>query len=279
MADKLDDAEKFDFAAHRKSAAVQYAKIRPHYKQFAIAAKRILADTLSNEHVKYHSIESRAKEVDSFGKKAAKPSEFDPTNPKYPNPLKDITDMAGIRVITFLPRTVNEVCEYIEQEFAILEKIDKSAELLDEGKFGYQSIHFLVKMHPSRAGLAEYQSFRDLVLEIQVRTILQHAWAEMEHDIQYKSTIVIPTLIKRRFIALAGLLEIADREFQTLQDENERIRQRKESEIESYIASLRKAFDDGDPSVKEYAIEALKDLSLWLQSEKISGKRDLEDQK
>jgi len=50
MADKLDDAEKFDFAAHRKSAAVQYAKIRPHYKQFAIAAKRILADTLSNEH-------------------------------------------------------------------------------------------------------------------------------------------------------------------------------------------------------------------------------------
>jgi len=187
--------------------------------------------------------------------------------------------MAGIRVITFLPRTVNEVCEYIEQEFAILEKIDKSAELLDEGKFGYQSIHFLVKMHPSRAGLAEYQSFRDLVLEIQVRTILQHAWAEMEHDIQYKSTIVIPTLIKRRFIALAGLLEIADREFQTLQDENERIRQRKESEIESYIASLRKAFDDGDPSVKEYAIEALKDLSLWLQSEKICGKRDLEDQK
>ena len=67
--------------------------------------------------------------------------------------------------------------------------------------------------------------------------------------------------------------------FQTLQDENERIRQRKESEIESYIASLRKAFTDGDPSVKEYAIEALKDLSLWLQSEKISGKRDLEDQK
>jgi hypothetical protein len=131
------------------------------------------------------------------------------------------------------------------------------------------------KMNTTRSGLAEYQSYKDLKLEVQVRTILQHAWAEMEHDIQYKSPNAIPTLIKRRFIALAGLLEIADREFQTLQDENER----HESNIENYIASLRKAYDEGDTSAKEYAIEALKDLSLLLESEKMSEKRDLGDQK
>jgi hypothetical protein len=60
--------------------------------------------------------------------------------------------------------------------------------------------------------------------EVQVRTILQHAWAEIEHDIQYKSSAAIPTEIHRRFTALAGLLEIADREFQTIQDDDKRLR-------------------------------------------------------
>jgi len=107
-----------------------------------------------------------------------------------------------------------------------------------------------------------------------VRTVLQHAWAEMEHDIQYKSPNAIPTLIKRRFIALAGLLEIADREFQTLQDENERHK----SNIENHIASLRKAYDEGDASAKEYAIEVLKDLSLLIESEINERKAEFGDQ-
>ena len=54
---------------------------------------------------------------------------------------------------------------------------------------------------------------------------MQHAWAEIEHDIQYKSTSVIPLEIRRRFIALAGILEVADREFQAVQDEDNRLRQ------------------------------------------------------
>ena len=73
--------------------------------------------------------------------------------------------------------------------------------------------------------LPEYARYDGLKAEIQVRTILQHAWAEIEHDIQYKSVEVIPTPIRRRFMALAGLLEIADREFQTIQNEDEQIRQ------------------------------------------------------
>jgi len=274
MANRMIKDEEFDFAAHGRSAAAEYAKIRPLYEQFAMAAKRILDDALINGNIKYNSIDVRAKDVDSFGIKAAKPSELDPKKPKYPNPMKDIADMAGIRVITFLPRTVNKVCECIEREFTVLKKDDKTLELIDEGKFGYQSIHYDLKMLPSRSGLAEYQSYKDLKLEVQVRTVLQHAWAEMEHDIQYKSPNAIPTLIKRRFIALAGLLEIADREFQTLQDENERHK----SNIENHIASLRKAYDEGDASAKEYAIEVLKDLSLLIESEINERKAEFGDQ-
>jgi len=64
-----------------------------------------------------------------------------------------------------------------------------------------------------------------MLAEIQVRTILQHAWAEIEHDIQYKSVETILTPVRRRFMSLAGLLEIADREFQAIQKEDESLRQ------------------------------------------------------
>lgn len=77
---------------------------------------------------------------------------------------------------------------------------------------------------PNRTALPEYARYRGLVGEIQLRTVLQHAWAEIEHDIQYKSVETIPAPVRRRFMALAGPLEIADREFQAVQLEDETLR-------------------------------------------------------
>lgn len=226
MNDGLPSAKDFDFDAHVLIAVEEFRKLRPTYEHLAEVAKHVLHETLGVADIRFHSIEARAKSLESFSKKAAKPSEVDPSKPKYRDPLTEINDLTGVRVITFLPRTVEQVCVIVEREFTVSEKTDKSAELIDEGKLGYQSIHFLVQMHPNRTRLAEYQRYKGLMFEIQVRTLLQHAWAEMEHDIQYKSAVVIPTVIKRKLIALAGMLEIADREFQTLQDEDERLRQK-----------------------------------------------------
>jgi putative GTP pyrophosphokinase len=104
-----------------------------------------------------------------------------------------------------------------------LEQSDKGRELIEKERFGYQSIHYLVRIKPDRARLAEYERYRGAVAEIQVRTILQHAWAEIEHDIQYKSTTAIPEEIRRRFMALAGMLEVADREFEAIQGADKQI--------------------------------------------------------
>lgn len=52
--------------------------------------------------------------------------------------------------------------------------------------------------------------------EIQIRSVLQHAWAEIEHDIGYKSEITIPKEMRRSFSRIAGLLEIADKEFDSI---------------------------------------------------------------
>jgi hypothetical protein len=112
----------------------------------------------------------------------------------------------------------------LADEFEVIERSDKSEILLDEDRFGYQSVHYLVRIGARRCSFAEYARFDGASAEIQVRTILQHAWAEIEHDIQYKSSAAIPTAIHRRFTSLAGLLEMADREFQAIQDEDRRLR-------------------------------------------------------
>jgi putative GTP pyrophosphokinase len=128
-----------------------------------------------------------------------------------------------VRIITQILGTLVEIDELLHSEFEIIEQSDKGRELIEKERFGYQSIHYLVRISPERTRLAEYERYRGAVTEIQVRTILQHAWAEIEHDIQYKSTTTIPEEIRRRFMALAGMLEVADREFQAIQGADNKI--------------------------------------------------------
>ena len=221
----------FDFAAHEEKAVAEYRERQLFYQSQATAIKRILEEALKRKDIQVHSVQARAKEPSSFGKKASQSSETDPAKPKYPRPLEEITDLAGVRVITYFPGTVEEIKQIIKHEFQIMELSDKGAELIEEDRFGYQSIHCLVKFELQRSSLPEYAPFADSVAEIQVRTILQHAWAEIEHDIQYKSAPVIPAEIRRRFMALAGMLELADREFQAIQNADKELTREARSRV------------------------------------------------
>lgn len=229
-----DEAKEapFDFERHRRTAVEEYLRVRPRYEAFARAARVILVQALSAKDIAVNSIEARAKEPESFGKKAEAPSENDAGSPKYWNPMDDITDLAGVRVITFFPSTVENVGACIKEEFEVLEHTDLRQKRLQEERFGYQSEHYLVRLNSKRSTLPEYKAHLDLIAEIQVRTILQHAWAEIEHDIQYKSSVTTPESIIRRFMALAGLLEIADREFQAIQNEDESLKQKARTSVE-----------------------------------------------
>jgi putative GTP pyrophosphokinase len=186
--------------------------------------ENILREAIESRGLKVNVIQSRAKEEESFGKKAATPSAQNPGEPKYKDPMSEITDLAGVRVITFFPSTVNEVCDLVQQEFDVIERVDHTASAEREERLGYLSIHCLIRLAPNRSRLSEYRKFVGLAAEIQIRTVLQHAWAEIEHDIRYKSTSAIPQAISRRFMALAGLLEIADREFEAIQHQDASLR-------------------------------------------------------
>lgn len=230
-----EQEEQFNFAEHRRTAVEEYLRVRPQYEAFAQAVREILVQALIVKDIAVNSVEARAKEPESFGTKAETPSENDPRAPKYMKPLNDITDLAGVRIIAFFPRSLEEVGACIREEFEVLEHTDLSRTLLQEERFGYQSEHYLVRLNNKRTVLPEYKLHLDLVAEIQVRTILQHAWAEIEHDIQYKSSITIPNTIRRRFMALAGVLEIADREFQAIQDEDKLLKQQARNSVEGGV--------------------------------------------
>ena len=225
----------FDFGQHRQRALDEYQPLQPLYADFARSIYSILTTCLDRSGIKVHSVQHRAKDLESYAKKSQTPAEEDPEAPKYPDPMRDITDLAGIRVITYFPSTESLVDAVIERELDVMQKSNKSDLLAQEERLGYHSIHYLVRLRDNRNRLPEYSRFRGLVAEIQVRTVLQHAWAEIEHDIQYKAATALPTTIRRRFMTLAGLLEIADREFQAIEDDSRRL----QSEARESVAAGR----------------------------------------
>jgi putative GTP pyrophosphokinase len=217
-----DDPKPFDFGEHERTAVSAYLNVYDFNKILASVVGRVLEECLNGREIKVHSVQHRAKDPKSFGRKAAIPSDNDPNTPKYPEPLAQITDVAGVRIITYFPETIDAINDLISHELEVVEQHNKGKELFEEERFGYQSVHYLVRLKPERTQLAEYENFAGSIVEVQVRTILQHAWAEIEHDIQYKSSTAAE--IRRRFMAVAGLLEIADREFQTIQNEDLRLK-------------------------------------------------------
>lgn len=193
-----------------------YAAQMPNYEALALRIHSIIEESLPPEIV--HTLEHRPKSLASFAKKASKLN--DDGSLKYPNAPKDITDLAGVRVIVFTRDAVDAAISSIEGVLSVFDKEDVGDRVYQQGRFGYQSKHLLLRLGDDRKHLGGNASFKELTCEVQVRTILQHAWAELEHDIQYKSANDIPVDLNKRFSALAGLLEIADREFQAIQNDS-----------------------------------------------------------
>ena len=180
------------------------------------AAQRIealLTDLMDQASINYLSVVGRAKEPASFAKKASKKNADG--SDKYSDPLSQIKDQIAVRIITFLPEAVLAGCQIVRANFEVVEEVDKGVETARRGTFGYASNHFVVRLDSDRQGMPEYSSVGATEFEIQVRTTLQHAWAEFEHDVRYK--VNVPSdhrpEFDRRFALAAGLIELADNEF------------------------------------------------------------------
>jgi len=214
-----------------RQALRQYSRKRPLYEALALRVSGILKDLMDGRAVNYHSVSSRAKAVDSYEKKASQE--------KYNDPENEIMDMAGIRVITYTQSEAEIVASLVKELFDIMSEysVDKTEELGTD-RVGYRSIHFVGTLGKARLKLPENQVFEGMRFEIQVRTILQHAWAEFEHDRNYKFAGVLPAKLKRRVSLLSGSLESIDSEFDSITHE-----------MEDYTAAIKIKTESGDLEV------------------------------
>ena len=196
-------------------AIAAYAAGRPELEAATERFVELVRELLDDAGINYLSVTGRTKSVESFAAKAERRHDGALL---HPDPLVDITDQMGVRVITFVPDDVTAVARLLAEELAVIDDRDMGQETARAGRFGYASRHLLVSVDASRTIPTAYASLRRRSASVQIRTVLQHAWAEFEHDIRYKGTVPEEHAhdLDRRFTLAAGLLELADREFSAI---------------------------------------------------------------
>lgn len=196
-----------------RQQVAKYAKQLPDYKIFAASLKRILEKACKAAFPDAF-VQAREKSITSFAEKAVR--KFG----KYPNAVKDLTDLCGGRVIVQTLEQVRAVRQFIEANFKILEADEKGL-LLGEDKFGYRDMHYIVQLVPEKARKMGFKPDEIKAIgikrsEIQVRTWVQHAWADTLHDRMYKTKLKYPAEFKRTGALLAAIMEDGDRAFNRL---------------------------------------------------------------
>jgi ppGpp synthetase/RelA/SpoT-type nucleotidyltranferase len=195
--------------------AIEY---RRRYESFL----RTIADAL-REHVagclagvpNLDQVTARAKGPDRFAEKAGRLDEHGQR--KYSQPLTEIQDQLGARVVVFYLDDVDKVVSAIRRYFQPIEE----RELVPESQwsFGYFGQHFVLPLPrdvvPAGIDLSEAPDF----FELQVKTLFQHAWSEANHDLCYKAQGPLSPDQERRFAYTAAQAWGADRVFEELRAE------------------------------------------------------------
>ncbi len=184
----------------------EYEQLFPVLRACGEARRAELTALLAAEEgLKTHSVTLRLKSRASLAAKLARPDR------RYDS-LWAVTDLVGLRVIVYFQEDVDRVGGVIESRLPVdfAHSIDKRRR--ESTTFGYRSLHYVCSLGGGELGVEPR-------FEIQVRTVLEHAWAEIEHDLGYKGAARLPEPVKRRLHRVAGLLELADEEFGAIRDD------------------------------------------------------------
>ena len=206
---------------HGEMLLGQYQEMLPRLKELEQQVTTMLADAIKRMGIELNSLEHRVKaEASLIGKLERK-------GQKYKD-ISDITDLMGVRVVTFFTDDVDKVATIVKEMFRVDWKnsVDKRKRH-DLTGFGYNSLHYICRMRKGELS--------NIPFEIQMRTVLQHAWSAMEHDIGYKGAVQLPPEYQRQFSRLAGMLELADDEFSRIRT----MMSRYSREVQNLVASGR----------------------------------------
>ena len=201
---------------HCEAIMEEFRAELPQFKSVAKEVYDTLKRTFAEAGLLVAAIEYRVKAEDSLAGK------LELKGQKY-RTLADITDIIGLRVITFYIDDVDKVASAVERLFTVdwENSVDKR-KIHEIDSFGYLSLHYIC----SKKGFP----YR---FEIQMRTLLQHAWANMNHDTGYKSGVEVPKEYLRNMSRLAGMLELADEQFSIIRNDLADYRRR----VQALVAS------------------------------------------
>lgn len=155
------------------------------YKDFGKSMVLILENLLLKDEFYMPIVISREKNIDSLRKKLVKKNDKGEIyiKEKNINTLNDIEDLAGVRAIFYLESEANKFINYIYEEFGRENILIHKSKIKEKG---YNATHLIIRLNNERLQLSEYCKYQDLRCEIQITTLLDHAWSEIEHRIVYK---------------------------------------------------------------------------------------------
>jgi ppGpp synthetase/RelA/SpoT-type nucleotidyltranferase len=139
--------------------------------------------------------------------------------PKYDDPLRDITDLCGVRVIARTRNEVDAVARLVESTFTVDAANSVShTDRLHPSEFGYRSVHYIVSIPPRVDIGTGNADLHELKAEIQLRTIAEHASADFDHDFSYKGAFTLPERWQRELAITAAQVETIDEAFVRIED-------------------------------------------------------------
>ena len=219
----------------RTELIAEFEKSRERYEEFSAKLEGLLSTLLRRAEIRFDAIQQRVKSKESLFEK------LDRAGKSYTT-LAGVPDLCGLRIVVYHKEDLDRVVEVIEREFDVDGEVsgDAAAKLAPH-EFGYLSVHLIVRLSEARRQLPEWNSVADVHAEIQVRTVLQHAWASISHSLQYKHEVDVPGALRRRLNRVAALLELADQEFMTLSAEHRELRRSRDPETANIQMILRRA--------------------------------------
>jgi ppGpp synthetase/RelA/SpoT-type nucleotidyltranferase len=202
----------------------------PTLKSLCTKTKDLLEEFLQSAGVPFQSVQARVK-----SRKKLREKYLDPE--KGYTQLDEIHDQAALRVITYYPDEVDRVAGVIEREFGIDRANTVDKRKIDLDRFGYSAINYVCEHLGVRTSLGEYRKFADIRFEIQVTSILSHAWSEMNHG-SYDLGEGSPPEVRRKFFQLKALLELAESQFTELRDKTTNYARAVAIQVETKVTDL-----------------------------------------
>jgi putative GTP pyrophosphokinase len=243
---------KFSADASRTVARADEAELREWHRRnrqvfdaFGVQLAQVIKVALREVGVQFQEVFSRTKGEESFLEKAK----------RFDDPRAEVHDLVGLRVITYFSGEIDRVEQRLNALFAVDSSMttDKAINLGPD-RLGYRARHFVCKIGPDREQLADWKTFRGIQFEVQVTTVLGHAWSEFEHDRGYKSRGHLPPELERRLNLAAGLLEVADRELDSLA-----------RDISKYTAEVAEKIGRGDGALTKIDLNGISLHELLLE--------------